>query len=78
LVTVRAVPEEYAAVVQFSGRWTSSSYRSRVDDLVAAVAEAGLVTTGPASFARFDPPWTPWFRRRNEVVLPVADPSGPT
>ena len=76
LVTVRAVPEEYAAVVQFSGRWTSSSYRTRVDALVAAVAEAGLVATGPARFARFDPPWTPWFRRRNEVVLPVAAPSG--
>jgi len=75
-VTVRTVPVESAAVARFSGRWTSSSYRARVDALVAAVAEAGLVATGPARFARFDPPWTPWFRRRNEVVLPVADPSG--
>jgi len=75
-VTVRTVPEEYAAVTRFSGRWTASSYRARVDALVAAVAEAGLVATGPARFARFDPPWTPWFRRRNEVVLPVADPAG--
>jgi acetate kinase len=23
-------------------------------------------------YARFDPPWTPWFLRRNEVVVPVA------
>jgi len=73
-VHVRAVPEEYAAVARFSGRWTSSSYRSRVDALVRAVAEAGLVSTGPARFARFDPPWTPWFMRRNEVVLPIAAP----
>jgi hypothetical protein len=73
-VTVRAVPEEYAAVSPFSGRWTSSSYRTRVVALTDAVAAAGLTATGPARFARFDPPWTPWFRRRNEVVLPVASP----
>ena len=73
-VHVRVVPDEYAAVARFSGRWTSSSYRTRVDALLLAVADAGLVTTGPARFARFDPPWTPWFRRRNEVVLPVAAP----
>ena len=74
MVTVRAVPEEYAAVARFSGRWTSSSYVKRVDALAAAVAAAGLTPTGPARFARFDPPWTPWFRRRNEVALPVAAP----
>jgi hypothetical protein len=73
-VIVRAVPEEYAAVSRFSGRWTASSYRTRVDALTEAVAAAGLTPTGPARFARFDPPWTPWFRRRNEVVLPVASP----
>jgi len=73
-VTVRLVPEEYAAVSRFSGRWTASSYRTRVDALTEAVAAAGLIATGPARFARFDPPWTPWFRRRNEVVLPVATP----
>jgi hypothetical protein len=73
-VAVRAVPEEYAAVSRFSGRWTSSLYVKRVDALTAAVAAAGLTPTGPARFARFDPPWTPWFRRRNEVVLPIAAP----
>jgi len=24
-------------------------------------------------YARFNPPWTPWFARRNEVVLPVEE-----
>ena len=26
---------------------------------------------------RFDPPWTPWFLRRNEVVLPVRQATEP-
>jgi hypothetical protein len=73
-VVVRAVPEEYAAVSRFSGRWTASSFRQRADELDRAVREAGLAPTGPVRFARFDPPWTPWFMRRNEVVLPVAAP----
>ena len=73
-VRVRVVEEEYAAAVRFSGRWTAASYTQRVDSLRAAIAEAGLEPTGPVRFARFDPPWTPWFLRRNEVVIPVRLP----
>jgi effector-binding domain-containing protein len=70
-VVIREVPEEYAAVARFSGRWSSSTYRLQVTRLLRAVSEAGLEVTGAVRFARFDPPWMPWFRRRNEVVVPV-------
>lgn len=70
-VAIRAVPEELAAVARYSGRWTSTSYEQQTVRLLRAVREAGLQTTGTPRFARFDPPWTPWFRRRNEVVVPV-------
>jgi len=73
-VHVRVVPEEYAVVSRFSGRWTASSYRAKVLALEADAAAAGYVAVGSARFARFDPPWTPWFMRRNEVVIPVAAP----
>jgi hypothetical protein len=72
-VTIRAVPQELAAVARYSGRWTSTSYVQQTDRLLRAVREAALETTGPPRFARFDPPWTPWFRRRNEVVVPVRE-----
>jgi hypothetical protein len=71
-VRVRAVPEENAAAVRFSGRWTESGYRSRVEALLAALDRDGLETAGPPRFARFDPPWTPWFLRHNEVVVPLT------
>ena len=70
-VAIRAVPEDLAAVARYSGRWTSTSYEQQTGRLLRAVRDAGLKTTGPPRFARFDPPWTPWFRRRNEVVVPV-------
>jgi hypothetical protein len=27
---------------------------------------------GTASLAQYNPPWTLWFLRRNEVLIPVA------
>lgn len=71
-VRIRVVPEEQAAVAQYSGRWTESSYRTHVEQLVTAMAEVGLEPSGEPRFARFDPPWKPWFARRNEVAIPVA------
>jgi len=72
-VTLRAVPDELAAVARYSGRWTSASYERQAGQLLQAVSDAGLKATGSPRFARFDPPWTPWFRRRNEVVIPVRE-----
>lgn len=71
-ITVRQVPEHVAAVMTFSGRWTERIYLEQVAELRTAVEQAGLEVSGPPRFARFDPPWTPWFRRRNEVVLPIV------
>lgn len=70
-VILRHVPEHTAAAVRFSGRWTRGSFRRHAADLAVAVTEAGLEPDGPLRWARFDPPWTPWFLRHNEVVLPV-------
>lgn len=73
VVSLREVPAELAAALRYSGRWTESAYRARVARLHDAVANRGLTVTGPPRWARFDPPWTPWFLRHNEVVVPVAE-----
>jgi hypothetical protein len=73
-VTLRAVDVEFAAALRYSGRWTQSGYEKQAARLQRAVADAGLQATGHPRWARFDPPWTPWFLRRNEVALPVAAP----
>ena len=71
-VHLRRVPAETAAALRFSGRWTRASFEKRAAQLLAAVDVAGLDRVGAPRYARFDPPWTPWFLRRNEVVVPVA------
>ncbi|WP_371876898.1 heme-binding protein [Phenylobacterium sp. LH3H17] len=71
-VHLRMVPPVRFAVLKFSGL-------ARKDDVAAKTAEleklAGthhLRALGPASLAQYDPPWTLWFMRRNEVMIPVA------
>jgi hypothetical protein len=70
-VRTRRVPAHTAAALRFSGRWSRSSYEQRRKVLLAALSEAGLRVVGPPRYARYNPPWTPWFLRRNEVLVPV-------
>ena len=70
-VRTRVVPAQSAAALRFSGRWSRTSYERHERTLLADVAKAGLRVVGPPRYARYDPPWTPWFLRRNEVVVPV-------
>ncbi len=72
-IRIREVPGELAAARSFTGRWSERIYQDQLESLTRAVAKAGLELTGKPRFARFDPPWTPWFLRHNEVVVPVTD-----
>lgn len=76
-VRTRLVPAQTAAALTFSGRWSRSAYDARTKELLDLLARAGLTAVGRPRYARFDPPWTPWFLRRNEVVIPVRSPSEP-
>ena len=70
-VRIRAVPERRAAARRYSGRWSESAYQTQAAGLLDAIREAGLTAVGEPRFARFNPPFTPWFLRRNEVVQDV-------
>ncbi|MGW5557290.1 SOUL family heme-binding protein [Micromonospora sp. NPDC003944] len=72
-VRIREVPAQLAAAMRFSGRWTEQAFSQRATMLGRSVTAAGLQPTGAIRYARFDPPWKPWFLRRNEVVLPVVE-----
>jgi hypothetical protein len=74
-VSLREVPEQLMAVSRFSGRWTMAIYMKHVAELESNIVEAGFTLNGSPRFARFDPPWTPWFMRRNEIQIPIAIPT---
>lgn len=72
---LRLLPEQWLAVRRYSGRTTEANFREAADALRQALPAAGLAATGPARMAVYDGPFTPWFLRRNEALLPVAPPA---
>ena len=73
-IEIRAVPARRVAVWRYSGRWTQERYDQMERQLREAIAARGLSVDGPPVLARYDPPFMPWFMRRNEVLIPTAAP----
>ncbi|MDR7084525.1 hypothetical protein J2X01_003836 [Arthrobacter ginsengisoli] len=73
-VKIRSVPDSLTAALGFSGGGSESAFGKRNQALQAALAAAGLRAVGLPRFARFDPPFKPWFLRRNEVLQDVERP----
>ena len=71
-IHLRATPPARFAVIRFSGLAEPDAVAARTDALRTWIAARRLRPDGPASLAQYDPPWTPWFARRNEVMIPVA------
>lgn len=71
-VSLNQVPAELAAALAWSGRWTARNVARWTSTLHERLEAIGLRETGPPRWARFDPPYTPPFARRNEIVIPVA------
>jgi hypothetical protein len=69
------VPSQRYAVVRFSGLAKVTEVERRTDALKGFMQRQKLTGEGVASLARYDPPWTLWFMRRNEVWIAVV-PAG--
>ncbi len=71
-ISLRVVPPTRSAVVRFSGLAEPADVESHATELNAWVRGRHLRTAGAAALAQYDPPWTLWFLRRNEVMIPVS------
>ena len=74
-VRIREVPPQLIACWRYSGRWTLANYRDSETLLRERIKSRGLVVRGEPVLARYNPPFTPWFLRRNEVLIPVVQPA---
>lgn len=64
-------PKEKYAVVVFSGLVRESSYNEKATLLNEFVKIQGLSSVGSLLIARYNPPWTLPFFRRNELMVKV-------
>jgi hypothetical protein len=60
------------AVVRYTGFWSESGYLKNKLKLKAWIRENEFTAVGDPIWARYNPPFTPWFLRRNEILIQVA------
>jgi hypothetical protein len=71
-VKLRQVPEHAVAVVRFSGFTTQGAIEDQTSKLRKWMVSKQLEAGGTAQVARYNDPFTlPW-RRRNEILIPIA------
>ena len=71
-VLLRQVPAQQMAALRYSGSWNKKSYTRHKDELLAWMQENDLQAQGEPIWARYNPPFTLWFLRRNEILIPIA------
>jgi hypothetical protein len=71
-VVLREAPPVRVAVVRFRGRWSQARMDERTDALRSWTQQVALPVIGEPEVNRYDPPFMPWFLRRNEVWLQVG------
>jgi len=70
-VRLRIVPARRVATVRYSGTWTQKRYERNLARLREWMKSNGLAANGEPVWARYNPPFTPWFLRRNEILVPI-------
>jgi hypothetical protein len=66
---VRELEAGRFAVLRYSGRRNADNEARSLDRLRAWMKAEGLKELSPPIYGYFDPPWTPAFLRRNEVMV---------
>ena len=74
-VSLREIPARHMAAIRYSGFWREKGYLKNKAQLDAWIRSKSLSVNGEPIWARYDPPFMPWFMRRNEILIPVMPPS---
>jgi hypothetical protein len=78
-VVIAALPPKTYAAIRFSGYTGADNVQAKTNELRTFIQSAPLIPLDPSTgavpvVARYDPPWTlPWFRR-NEILIEIQDP----
>ncbi|PTB86165.1 heme-binding protein, partial [Pseudidiomarina aestuarii] len=71
-VKLREIPEKHYAVIQFSDLAGEEKVAKKTAELMTFLTERELEPLSAPELARYDPPWTLPFFRRNEVMVAYA------
>ncbi|MCH2170503.1 heme-binding protein [Myxococcota bacterium] len=72
-VVLREESGRRVATIRYSGFWSTSRYQHYEKELMEWIEAQNLEASGaPPVWARYDPPFMPWFLRRNEIHIELA------
>ena len=72
-VTLEKVGAARLAVLRFDGGRTAENEKAAIEKLKEWLGAEKLIGKGAPTFAYYDPPWTPTFMRRNEVMIRIGE-----
>jgi len=70
-IVLREEKEKTVAVIRYSGTWGKKRYENHETKLMDWISTKGWIMAGAPVWARYNPPFIPWFIRRNEILIPV-------
>jgi len=73
-IRLRNKPSRVVAALRFSGRWTEANVAKHERQLLSALQADGITRLGKLELARYNSPFTPWFLRRNELMVAIDWP----
>jgi hypothetical protein len=73
LVTIRELPAQKRAAIIFSGFNNEAKVLEKTKALEEWIKSKQWQTIGAPQFARYNPPWSLPFMRRNEILITVRD-----
>jgi effector-binding domain-containing protein len=71
-IKLRHVPARRTAAVRYSGLWSEKKFLRYKQELENWITANNLKVIGEPVWARYNPPFTLWFLRRNEILIPIA------
>jgi hypothetical protein len=70
-VTLRDVPARRVAAIRFSGNFNATLASKQLMSLYNYLADNNLKQKSDPQYAFYNPPWTPGFMKRNEILIEI-------
>ena len=70
-IELKTLPKKLMAVLKYSGTWSEERFNEHKDILIKEIKSHGYEALSEPIFARYNPPFIPWFLRRNEIWIEV-------
>jgi predicted transcriptional regulator YdeE len=71
-VRLREVPAKTYAALTYTGFNSESAVQEKTDELLKWLAAQAIEPIGKPQLARYNPPWTLPFLRRNEILQEIS------